>query len=72
MRASLWLTVGKREQVQAAINDLQSVVTKMPENPVLRFNLARALIAKATSTRRACNCARRSNYGPTIFHPGSL
>jgi tetratricopeptide (TPR) repeat protein len=46
MRASLWLTVGKREQVQTAINDLQSVVTRMPENPVVRFNLARALLAK--------------------------
>ncbi|MBY0502802.1 MAG: tetratricopeptide repeat protein [Bryobacteraceae bacterium] len=46
MRASLKLQAGTREEVQSAINDLQSVVAKSPENHVLRFNLARALIAK--------------------------
>lgn len=46
MRAALMLTTGNREQINMAANDLQSLVTKMPHNHLLRFNLARAMIAK--------------------------
>jgi len=46
MRASLWLYAGKPEQINSAISELQSVVTKMPDNFVLRYNLGRALMAK--------------------------
>lgn len=46
MRAALMLTTGNRDQINLAANDLQSLVTKMPQNHLLRFNLARALIAK--------------------------
>ncbi|MCX6625479.1 MAG: tetratricopeptide repeat protein, partial [Acidobacteria bacterium] len=46
MRASLILQGGKREELQGAINELQSIVTKMPNNAVVRYNLGRALLAK--------------------------
>ncbi|MFN0102012.1 MAG: tetratricopeptide repeat protein [Bryobacteraceae bacterium] len=46
MRASLWLYAGKPEQINKAISELQSVVNKMPDNFVLRYNLGRALMAK--------------------------
>lgn len=46
MRASLWLYAGKPEQINTAITELQSVVSKMPENFVLRYNLGRALHSK--------------------------
>ncbi len=46
MRAALMLTTGNREQINMAANDLQSLVTKSPDNYVLRYNLARALHAK--------------------------
>lgn len=46
MRASLWLYAGKPEQINTAISELQSVITKMPDNFVLRYNLGRALLAK--------------------------
>lgn len=46
MRASLWLYAGKPEQISTAISELQSVVNKMPENFVLRYNLGRALMSK--------------------------
>lgn len=46
IRASLALITGARDQLQTAISDLQSVVSKMPDNPVLRYNLGRALLAK--------------------------
>jgi tetratricopeptide (TPR) repeat protein len=46
MRAALMLTTGNREQINMATNDLQSLVTKTPNNHLLRFELARALVAK--------------------------
>ncbi len=46
MRAALMLTTGNRDQINMAANDLQSLVTKTPDNYVLRYNLARALHAK--------------------------
>ena len=46
MRAALMLTTGNRDQINLAVNDLQGLVTKMPQNHLIRFNLARALMAK--------------------------
>ncbi len=46
MRAALMLTSGNRDQINMAANDLQSLVSKTPDNYVLRFNYARALHAK--------------------------
>lgn len=46
MRAALILQGGKREQLQGAIDELQSIVTKRPNNAVVRYNLGRALLAK--------------------------
>ncbi|MBM3787013.1 MAG: tetratricopeptide repeat protein, partial [Acidobacteria bacterium] len=46
MRASLWLYAGKPDQINIAVAELQSVVSKMPENFVLRYNLGRALMSK--------------------------
>ena len=46
MRAALMLATGDRQQITNAANDLQSLVTKTPDNHLLRFNLARALLAK--------------------------
>ncbi len=46
MRAALMLTTGNRDQINAAANDLQALVTKSPQNHLYHFNLARALVAK--------------------------
>jgi len=46
MRAALMLSTGNREQINLAANDLQGLVAKTPQNHLLRFNLARALLAK--------------------------
>ncbi len=47
MRAALRLTTGNRDEVTLAANELQSLVSKTPNNHLLHFNLARALLAKA-------------------------
>jgi tetratricopeptide (TPR) repeat protein len=46
MRAALMLTTGDRDQINIAANDLQALVSRTPNNHLLQFNLARALIAK--------------------------
>lgn len=42
MRAALLIETGNPKDVQIAVEELQAVVTHMPANPVLRFNLGRA------------------------------
>jgi tetratricopeptide (TPR) repeat protein len=49
MRAALMLTTGNRDQINMAANDLQALVTKTPDNHLLRYNLARADLAKGDS-----------------------
>ena len=46
MRAALVLQGGKKEELQGAITELQSIVSKMPGNAVVRYNLGRAYLAK--------------------------
>ncbi|MDP8990318.1 MAG: tetratricopeptide repeat protein, partial [Acidobacteriota bacterium] len=46
MRAALMLTTGDAAQINQAVNDLQSLVAKSPDNHLLRFNLGRAYLAK--------------------------
>jgi len=46
LRAALMLQTGNREQINQAANDLQSLVTKNPNNHLMRYSLARALIAR--------------------------
>jgi tetratricopeptide (TPR) repeat protein len=46
MRAALMLVTGDLKQINQAVEDLQSLVAKAPDNHLLRFNLARAYAAK--------------------------
>lgn len=46
MRSALRLTTGSAEEIALAATDLQSLVTKNPNNHLLRYNLAKALAAK--------------------------
>jgi tetratricopeptide (TPR) repeat protein len=45
VNAALLLKTGKPEKIQTAVTDLQELVKRQPENVVLRFTLARALLA---------------------------
>ena len=46
MRAAIMLQTGNRDQINLAVNDLQSLVTKTPDNHILRFELGRALASR--------------------------
>jgi tetratricopeptide (TPR) repeat protein len=47
IRAGLWLQSGDPQHLRSAITDLQSVVSKMPDNHLLRFNLGNALLSNS-------------------------
>lgn len=46
IRASLRIDTGDPAQIQLAINELESSIKQTPRNPVMRFNYARALVAR--------------------------
>ncbi len=46
MNSAMALRTGSKEQIQQAVNDLQSVVSRNQQNHFLRFDYARALLAK--------------------------
>lgn len=46
IHAALRLTTGSREEIDLAVNDLQTLVAKTPNNHMLHFNLGRGLLAK--------------------------
>ncbi len=46
LRASLWLEMGNRSQLQQAISELETASSKLPRNAVVRYNLGRAYWAK--------------------------
>lgn len=68
MRAALLIETGSPEQVQVAITELQAAVTRSPDNPVLRFNLGRALMRKGEADQARTQfqeaIKRQPNYIP--------
>lgn len=64
MRASLWLQDGSKEKIQNAINELNSVIIRTPENFVLRYNLGRAYIAKGDVDQARIQFQEAVKYRP--------
>ncbi len=69
MRAALLVQSGDQKQVQAAVADLQAVVTRSPANPVLRFNLGRALIAKGDLEQARVQFQEAARLKPDYIPP---
>jgi tetratricopeptide (TPR) repeat protein len=71
VKASLLLKTGKPENVQSAVNDLQDLVKKQPDNPLLRFALGQALLAKGNQndavTQFRESLKERPRYLPSIM-----
>ena len=66
MHAALLLTSGKKEQVDQAAIDLQSLVSKTPNNHLLRFNYARALLAQESDRAGPAATGRRDQDAPGL------
>jgi tetratricopeptide (TPR) repeat protein len=60
MRASLWLNYGTKEQFDAAVKDLQQLISKEPNNAVIRYNLGRAYHSRGELD------AARTQYGEAV------
>ncbi|MDP3000111.1 MAG: tetratricopeptide repeat protein [Bryobacterales bacterium] len=69
MRASLRLQTGNRDQIQAALGDLQSVIRRLPENPVLRFEVGRAHLAKGDAEQARLQFAEAVRLRPDYIPP---
>ena len=71
VNASLLLKTGKPEKVQAALNDFQELVKKQPDNPLLRFALGQAWLAKGDQNEAATqfreSLKQRPRYLPSIM-----
>lgn len=46
LRATLWLEMGNRDQLQQAVSELETAANKLPKNAVVRYNLGRAYWAR--------------------------
>jgi len=71
VNAALLMKTGKPEKIQAAVNDFEDLVKKKPDNPLLRFALGQALLAKGDSNEAATqfreSLKERPRYLPSIM-----
>ncbi len=68
MHAGLQLDSGDDKQMQSAINDLQTLIGRQPNNPVIRYNLARAYQSRGEQYLPAA----RIQYQEAAKRPGFL
>jgi len=69
MRASLMIDPAHPEQLGTAISELQALVSRMPKNAVLRFNLAGALTAKGETAQARVQLQEAVKINPSYLPP---
>ncbi len=71
VNASLLIKTGNPDKIQTALNDLQELVKREPDNPLLRFALGRGMVAKGdldgARSQFQESIKVRSNYLPSIM-----
>jgi tetratricopeptide (TPR) repeat protein len=67
VNASLLLKTGKPDNVQTAVNDLQDLVKKGPDNPLLQFALGQALLVKGDRNGAAAQFRESLKKSPTYL-----
>jgi tetratricopeptide (TPR) repeat protein len=71
MRGALKLQTGDKTELQGATSDFESVLARMPDNVVLRFNLAEAYLAQGNLDRAIIEyqetIKRRPDYLPPRY-----
>ena len=67
IRAHLWLLGGKPENLNAALADLQSVVSKLPDNFVLKFDLGNAHMIRGDLDRAKVEFLEVLKMKPDFF-----
>ncbi|MEZ5352328.1 MAG: tetratricopeptide repeat protein [Bryobacteraceae bacterium] len=69
IRAALRLQGGKKEDLEAAIAELLEVVKKLPTNPVVRFNLGEAYLAKGDISPAMVQLQEALKLRPNYLQP---
>jgi tetratricopeptide (TPR) repeat protein len=71
VNASLLVKTGQPDKMQTAVNDLESLVKKQPDNPLLEFELGQALLAKGDQNDAAAqfreSLKENPRYLPSIM-----
>jgi tetratricopeptide (TPR) repeat protein len=71
VNASLLLKTGQPAKVQAAVDELQGLVKKRPDDPLLQFTLGQALLAKGDQNQATMqfreSLKKRPRYLPSIM-----
>ncbi|MBM3814616.1 MAG: tetratricopeptide repeat protein [Acidimicrobiia bacterium] len=67
LRAALRLQSGKKEEVSTAISEFQSVLSKMPNNPVVRFNLGEAHMTQGALDKAIAQYQEALKLSPTYL-----
>jgi tetratricopeptide (TPR) repeat protein len=67
LRAALRLYGGKKEEVDTAISEFQSVLAKMPNNPVVRFNLGEAYMSQMKTDQAMAQYLEAVKLSPTYI-----
>ncbi|MGA2434875.1 MAG: tetratricopeptide repeat protein, partial [Bryobacteraceae bacterium] len=69
MRASLLLDTGNPQQVQASIDEFQSLIGRTPNNAVVRFNYGRALMTKGQVDQARTQFQEAEKLAPGYIPP---
>lgn len=69
LRASLMIDPAHPEQVRTAVTELQALVSRMPKNAVLRFNLARALAVRGDNDQARTQLQEAIKIDPSYLAP---
>jgi tetratricopeptide (TPR) repeat protein len=69
MRAALLVETGNPKEVQIAVNDLQAVVSRVPANAVLRFQLGRAQLALGQFDQAKTQFQEAAKLQKDYIHP---
>jgi len=67
--ASLLVASGKRDKIEAAVSELNALVGQSPANPVWRFNLGLALVAKGDIDAAAAQLQAAIKNRPNFLPP---
>ncbi len=69
IRAALRLQGGKKEDMEAVISELLDVVKKLPSNPVVRYNLGEAYMAKGEMAAAMVQFQEAIKIRPAYIQP---
>jgi len=69
IRASLKMRGGTKAEVDDSIKELQNVIGRMPDNPVVRFNLGEALAARGEMEQARLQFSEAIKLRPNYIQP---